>query len=209
MNRRRTQLAAHDAAAVLRRSRRRCCICFGLHRDDAVKKGQIAHLDQDPNNNAIDNLAWLCLEHHAEYDSKTSQSKSLQLVEVKGYRSELYDQYLQWEGNDSSNRLLRFLAATMSVDDMLDGAIKVAARYRICPEDLVEEALSESDYESMDAMRWVPHVTLLEDMQQWGWATFALREDDEGTITIQVEHQPVCHELLQRLKERGLGRHAG
>lgn len=202
MKKGRTQPAAHDATSVLRRSRRRCCICFGLHRDDGVKKGQVAHLDQDRDNNDVDNLAWLCLEHHDDYDSRTSQSKSLQLTEVKAYRSELYDKYSRWEANGSSSQLLRFLAATMSADDMLDGAIKVAARYRICPEDLLEEALSEGDYESMDAMRWVPHVTLLEDMQEWGWLTFDLREDEEGAVRIQVQHKPVCQELLRRLRER-------
>jgi hypothetical protein len=158
MKKLRAQLPAHDAATVLRQSRRRCCICFGLHRDDGVKKGQVAHLDQDPANNDFDNLAWLCLEHHDEYDSTTNQSKSLQLNEVKAYRSELYDKYSQWDTSGSSGQLFRFLASTISTDDMLDGAVKVAARYRICPEDLVEEALSEGDYESMDAMRWVPHV---------------------------------------------------
>jgi hypothetical protein len=210
MKKRRTQPAAHDASSVLRLSRRRCCVCFGLHRDAGVKKGQIAHLDQDRDNNSVDNLAWLCLEHHDEYDSTTSQSKSLQLTEVKRYRDELYDEYSQWDTDGSSAHLLRFLAATMSVDDMLDGAIKVASRYRICPEDLVEEALSDSDYESMDAMRWVPHITLLEDMQQWGWLTFDLREDEEGVVRVRVDHGAVCHALLLRLKERrGDGPHHG
>jgi len=205
----RTQPAAYDATSVLRRSRRRCCICFGLHRDDAVKKGQIAHLDHDPDNNSIDNLAWLCLEHHDEYDSRHSQSRSLQLAEVKAYRDELYDKYSQWEADGSSGQLLRFLAATMSADDMLDGAIKVASRYRICPEDLVEEALSEDDYESMDAMRWVPHITLLEDMQQWGWLTFVLQEDEQGVVRVRVNHKPVCQDLLVRLKERVRTEHDG
>lgn len=71
-------------------SKRRCCICFGLHRDSNEKKGQIAHLDHDRSNDALDNLAWLCLEHHDDYDSRTSQSKSLQIGEVKRYREELY-----------------------------------------------------------------------------------------------------------------------
>ena len=77
-------------ADTLERSRRRCCVCFGLHNDLSVKRGQIAHLDGDPSNTVPENLAFLCLDHHDEYDSKTSQSKSLQLAEVKRYRSELY-----------------------------------------------------------------------------------------------------------------------
>lgn len=79
---------------VLTRSRRRCCICFGLHRDVGVKSGQIAHLDGNRSNGAADNLAFLCLVHHDQYDSTTKQSKNLTVQEVKKYRAELFDQVL-------------------------------------------------------------------------------------------------------------------
>ncbi len=81
-------------ADVLVLSRRRCCICFGLHRDVSIKQGQIAHLDQNPSNAAPDNLAFLCLSHHDQYDSKTSQSKNFTVSEVKLYRHELYEKLL-------------------------------------------------------------------------------------------------------------------
>jgi len=76
-------------ADIVTACRRRCCICFGLRNDDNEKRGQIAHLDRDPANNAIDNLAFLCLEHHDQYDSRTSQSKGLTIDEVKRYRTAL------------------------------------------------------------------------------------------------------------------------
>lgn len=75
---------------ILRLSKRRCCLCFGLHGDLQVKRGQIAHLDRDNANNDPDNLAFLCLQHHDEYDSRTSQSKGFREEEVKAYRKELY-----------------------------------------------------------------------------------------------------------------------
>jgi len=75
---------------VLTSSRRRCCICFGLNRDVRVKVGQIAHLDRDNTNTALDNLAFFCFEHHDRYDSRTSQSKNFSISEVKSYRDELY-----------------------------------------------------------------------------------------------------------------------
>lgn len=75
---------------VLTRSRRRCCVCYGLHRDGNTKQGQIAHLDQDNRNNRPDNLAFLCLPHHDAYDSRTSQSKGFTVGEVRAYRNELY-----------------------------------------------------------------------------------------------------------------------
>jgi hypothetical protein len=62
---------------VILLSRRRCCVCFGLIGNFDVKAGQIAHLDHDNKNSELDNLAFLCLEHHDQYDSKTSQSKGL------------------------------------------------------------------------------------------------------------------------------------
>jgi hypothetical protein len=74
---------------VLAASRRRCCWCFALQRDDAQKRGQLAHLDRDPSNNSPDNLAFFCLEHHDQYDSRTSQSKGLTIDEAKRYRAEL------------------------------------------------------------------------------------------------------------------------
>ncbi|MDP3852915.1 hypothetical protein [Phenylobacterium sp.] len=76
---------------VLVQSRRRCCICYGLNRDATLKAGQIAHVDNDSSNSAEDNLAFLCLEHHDEYDSRTSQRKGLTIGEVKQFRSELHD----------------------------------------------------------------------------------------------------------------------
>ncbi len=78
-----------DQVALLTRCRRRCCLCYGLKKDTEIKRGQIAHVDQDPSNNKLENLAWLCLDHHDEYDSKTSQSKKLKKGEVTHYKKEL------------------------------------------------------------------------------------------------------------------------
>lgn len=75
---------------VLIASRRRCCLCFGLDQKDGQVKGQIAHVDRDPSNHAFANLAFLCTNHHDEYDSRTSQSKGLQKDELLHWRKELY-----------------------------------------------------------------------------------------------------------------------
>jgi hypothetical protein len=65
-------------------------LCFGLKADLKVKAGQIAHLDHNPSNNNLDNLAWLCLFHHDEYDSIHRQAKGITLEEAKLYRVKLY-----------------------------------------------------------------------------------------------------------------------
>ncbi len=69
--------------------RRRCAICYGLHRDNRIKQGQIAHLNQRPDNNVLENLCFLCLDHHDIYDSRTSQSKKLTIEEVKAFKAEI------------------------------------------------------------------------------------------------------------------------
>lgn len=74
---------------VLAACRRRCAICFGLNRDTGIKHGQIVHLDQDAANPSFDNLVFLCLEHHDQFDSRTSQSKGLTSDEVRRFRQEL------------------------------------------------------------------------------------------------------------------------
>jgi len=71
--------------------RRRCAICYGLDRDSREKHGQIAHLDHNPSNNKIENLAFLCLEHHDQYDVVPSQSKRLTKTEVMVFKAELED----------------------------------------------------------------------------------------------------------------------
>lgn len=77
---------------VLTSSRRRCALCFGLKGDLNEKKGQIAHLDQDPSNPDFDNLAWLCFDHHDTYDGRTRQSKNYTIDEVKTHRNKLYEE---------------------------------------------------------------------------------------------------------------------
>jgi tetratricopeptide (TPR) repeat protein len=86
--RRRIRQSTQDG--VLTDSRRRCCLCYGLNRDLGEKKGQIAHLDGNPANNDLDNLAWLCFDHHDQLDSRSKQGKGLTVGEAKRYRAELY-----------------------------------------------------------------------------------------------------------------------
>lgn len=89
-------------ADILVESRRRCCICYGLNRDLSIKKGQIAHLDKNNANNNYDNLAFLCFEHHDQYDSRTSQSKNFTIEEIKRYREELRKNFLTIHKSEES-----------------------------------------------------------------------------------------------------------
>jgi hypothetical protein len=89
----RKRLPTEIETLILTQSRRRCCVCYALKGDDSEKKGQIAHLDQDPSNNDSNNLAFICFDHHDQYDSQTSQSKNLTISEVKQYKLELIEYF--------------------------------------------------------------------------------------------------------------------
>ena len=79
------------AVYVLRKSKGRCCLCFGLNNDDQEKEGQIAHIDGNRSNSKVDNLAFLCMKHHSLLDTKTSQHKGLTRAEVKDCHQKLYE----------------------------------------------------------------------------------------------------------------------
>ena len=88
---RRKTISREVETEVLVLSRRRCCICFAINRDFSEKKGQIAHLDKERTNPNLENLAYLCLDHHDSYDSRTSQSKNYTINEIKRFREILYN----------------------------------------------------------------------------------------------------------------------
>lgn len=79
----RTSVSKFIETQVLVASRRRCCLCVYLHGQNQVRKGQLAHLDRNPNDSCFDNLVFLCHDHHDEYDGRTSQSKGLTEGEVR------------------------------------------------------------------------------------------------------------------------------
>lgn len=82
-----------DETALPIQCRRRCCLCYWLGGNKETKPGQIAHIDQNASNSELKNLVWLCLVHHNEYDSKTSQSKGITKGEVIQYKEKLESLY--------------------------------------------------------------------------------------------------------------------
>ena len=86
----RKRISRKSEAEVLIRSRRRCCLCYFWKHDAAQKDGQLAHVDRNPDNASNDNLAYLCFEHHNQYDSTQTQGKSITEHELKHARAQLY-----------------------------------------------------------------------------------------------------------------------
>lgn len=189
---------------VLIKSRRRCCLCFGLKHDLEIKKGQIAHLDGDNQNNNFDNLVYLCLDHHDQLDSKTSQSKGLNIEEVRRYRNELYLYLADWgiEGNRES--FLRYLADQVDIKHMAKSSVRIASRFTWHAESIAIEALTKAEIEYIDGDLYIPLLGVLGYYQDWGWLSFKEEmkqstycEDEACFITI--EHKPICQEIAKEI----------
>lgn len=106
---------------VLLKSRRRCCACFFLNGDNDTHKGQIAHLDGNSSNYNEDNLAFLCLYHHDEYDSQTSQSKGITIEEIKQYRNQLYDTFQNAQHKNNDAEIERIVGKLMDRSYLVKG----------------------------------------------------------------------------------------
>lgn len=141
---------------VVYRSARRCCMCFALARDFDQKAGQLAHLDQDRSNDAQTNLAWLCLPHHDEYDSRTSQSKGYTEAEVKRYRDLLYaevDRWRQSQPHVESPELFRFKQKLLESNTGLFFFAAYAGRHPMARKRLLDE-VTDSDFKAQLADAW-------------------------------------------------------
>lgn len=187
-------------------SRRRCCICFGLKRDEEPTRGQIAHLDRNPSNNDSDNLAFLCLEHHDEYDGRTSQSKGFTKTEVKAYRKELYAHFGSWATTQSQVHLLNFLASTIGLEEMADAATKICHQVVYYGARHAYDVLTMPEMVSCDGMLYTPHLLALDYFQSWGWLTYEYEETeiqpDLPEVHIKVKHEPICKEVAKVISER-------
>ena len=86
----RCSLSPDDAADLLQKCLRRCCLCYALKGDDSQKDGQLAHLDHKRSNGDPGNFVWLCFEHHNSYDSRMGQAKNITEQELRRHRQALY-----------------------------------------------------------------------------------------------------------------------
>jgi hypothetical protein len=201
----RTRVSQSVQAEVLVECRRRCCVCFALKRDESEKRGQIAHLDGDPSNNAKENLAFLCFDHHDQYDSETSQSKGLLRAEVETYRAELVDRFSTWSASLRREELLNFLAFVADLSAMADAALKVGKSLDCFGEDLVVRVLTQDRFDSNDGMLWGPYVGALDHFASWGWLSFTQEERDlDGDVRMffDVKRATVCDEVAAKIRER-------
>ena len=203
----RTRVPDSTQAEVLVQSRRRCCVCYGLHRDQSEKKGQIAHLDGDRNNNRPNNLAFLCFDHHDQFDSRTSQSKNLQRSEIEIYRQELYTLFGSWGSQLQRDELLNFLAFYVAdFEALISAAIKAGESVTYFGVELAFDVLITEEVGYTDGDLYFPHVSTLALFASWGWMTYVTeeREDSDGEVRYYVtaDRKPICDRVAKGILER-------
>jgi len=200
----RANIPTSTQAEVLTSCRRRCCVCFGLNRDETLKKGQIAHLDGDPSNNDMGNLAYLCFDHHDELDSKSSQAKGLTPTEVRRYREELFEHYSNWSSTANRQHLLNFLAAQITLTDIALAVVKVASTVYFYGPRHAHDVLTWPELRTPDYEEALGHLVVLDACQSWGLLTYGEEEtvSPEGgpTVLITVHHKPVCEQIASILE---------
>jgi hypothetical protein len=187
-------------------SRRRCCVCYVLNNDETEKRGQIAHLDGDHANPEINNLAFLCFDHHDQLDSQTSQSKGLTAHEVKRYRQILYDHFATWSKIVSREHLLNFLAYRISDLDIAMAVVEVASRVYFYGPRHACDVLTQSQVQANRYGEIIEgHLFVLGYCAAWGLLTYETEEIEHeraGPLTlITVHHLPICKRLVEMIEE--------
>ena len=207
----RRKIAQSTQTEVFVLSRRRCCVCYGLNHDAAVKKGQLAHLDGNPSNNVLDNLAYLCFDHHDELDTKPSQSKGLTVLEVRRYRNDLYEHFSGWASTVTPAHLLNFLASQITDDDIADAVVAVASTQYYYGPRHAHDVLTTQEFRAQTYELILPHLVVLDACASWGLLTYdqETTTDEAGMeeTVLTVHFKPVCARLVaiieSKIKEKG------
>jgi 5-methylcytosine-specific restriction endonuclease McrA len=79
----RTPIPEDISAQVMFQHDRTCCVCH-----EPGRAVQIHHIDDDPTNHAISNLAVLCLEHHEQTQTRGGFAKKLKVADVEQSRDD-------------------------------------------------------------------------------------------------------------------------
>jgi hypothetical protein len=139
---------------VLDRSRRRCFLCVHFEQDYRRKEGQLAHIGRDPSKAEEDDLAYLYLPHHDDYDTKRSQTKNLTTLEIRTARDRLYA-YIE-AGGDLSGAPKTTAVPTNTADR------RVLSRLRAQMDDELMRFLRENSFDgwSFATERLTPLITI-------------------------------------------------
>lgn len=179
--------------AVLTKSRRRCAFCYYFSGDSREKDGQIAHIDRNHSHSSEDNLVFLCLKHHNQYDSRTRQSKAIQPEEARTAKA-----YLEESIRNDFAGLLRESESRQHTPRQKVEGISVEVYERRYPvyaafNKLVQSILSEADLREEERIAFVRGVAD---------ALFLFGEEIDTYLT-EVHRQAMRLRRMQRTIGRG------
>lgn len=150
----------------------------------------------------------MCMEHHDQYDSITSQSKGLKSAEVAQYKAELLAHFGTWSTIQNREQLLNFLSFQVGLDEMADAAIKAAGSTVWHGLQQAFDVLISDAFDSCDSDLYMPHVLTCETYASWGWLTFATKwrkpRGDMRRLYLTVNREPICDTVARHLYAREL-----
>ncbi|MFA4824825.1 MAG: HNH endonuclease signature motif containing protein [Methanoregula sp.] len=109
----RTQIPQNSSAEILFKSDRTCCVCR-----DKSKPVQIHHIDENPDNHEIKNLAVLCLECHNKTQIHGGFARKLDSDQIKLYRDNWHNLIAQQRSINSKTPVVNNELISNKIDEI-------------------------------------------------------------------------------------------
>jgi len=157
-----TRITTGRADAVLFEADKTCCIC-----KDYSKPVQIHHIDSNPNNNVVDNLVVLCLDHHHEATVGSGIGKGLSPGLIRKYRKDWLEKVRARRENALTN---------LAVDEeMHEALLEALACHEIRK---IRSCLNETE--------WNKRILLLKELFPYTTFSYGYRVRAEILYTLNV-----------------------
>lgn len=164
----------------------RCCLC-----NNDEQKGQIHHIDGNPTNNKLDNLVWLCPNHHDQLESKSPLSKGWNKLTIKRYREDHYrlvEKRRQIREAKLDNEISQNENRSSGIEEVLTAQILLKI-------DEAEEVFYESDWDGKEDVlkslyKYHKHsnARLVNNLFEFLWsATHMTRAGMPSKVAYQIE----------------------
>jgi hypothetical protein len=177
MAKRRIRLGKEETALLLFQNRHTCCVCR-IPR----KPIQIHHIDEDPSNNAPENLAVICLQCHSDVSNDQGFGQRFSMQEVTFFKMNWERKCAEWQDSH--------LESDEGEDEEEDANEPIDSDYQ-------DSLLREDEYESFNYQLDEGNVIVvgvtsdepvdLMIMTQRQFKLFDKSETDEGSFIQQFE----------------------
>lgn len=120
----RKRISDELAAQIMFDSKFKCCIC-----EDGSRGDQIHHIDGNSSNSTYDNLAFLCLKHHADASEKNEMRRKISARAVRKFRENWYKKIR--EERNINLKSLNKTVTKISQEELLHAALNANIIYDI------------------------------------------------------------------------------